>query len=185
MPLIAQPDYWTCEICGLAVGMVDNDTNDDDPGLPFGWLRIDVSELVENEDYTEWKGLVDTVVAQMVGAAQSALTVGPDGVPQSLTANDMGSIRKLAELQYPATIAQFVVEEQSFCLCAEHRASLSRLDIEDYGKEGATPTPVEALQEAAAATVASVAPLAAAAVAPAPVAVEPVAAPPAPPKDTP
>jgi hypothetical protein len=140
--------YFTCGVCGLQVGTVENDIEDaeQDTEMPPGWIEVTARRVVKNPDFVEPKTLdqhIDELVAE-IAASQGA---PPEGV------DPRAAVRPHAELQFAieqqSVEPKFIVEEVQFHVSPDYTTTLTALDEEAFGEMGWELPKAEAKSEVA------------------------------------
>jgi hypothetical protein len=128
MPLVEPAAHWECEMCGLAVGWVENDLpeGEEEVGLPSGWVRIDCRMIGQNPEIVSYRAGFDDATMKM------ATSFAGDG---EVTKEHIDTARQLVEASQPfgAPPQHYVEIDVSFCLCHECKPYLANIEIKDFG----------------------------------------------------
>lgn len=138
MPRIA---YHTCDLCGLSAAWVNHDQSPDDEqtGLPLGWLRISVDGPAANPEYQEAMSRRMQNMAAEENKIQ--LLVQANGqapadqrLPPAALAQTIEDMRRQADEgnpvdEYPITVLQRGPEgaDAALCLCPDCALKLAAL----------------------------------------------------------
>lgn len=153
MPLVEQPDYWICDLCGQRCGMVDNDVDerDTDPRVPgplgssMGWVRIDLTWMEPNPDLAEWEAHIDMLAQQLLDAQLGGMEVDPAEREAALAAARSTVALEKRDSRPPS----LEVVGSSHTLCQDCRGELTRLDIRVLPEQIAADEAAERAAEAA------------------------------------
>ena len=133
--------YFTCGVCGLSTGTVENDVEDgdEDTQMPPGWTEITARRVSDNPEWTKPK-TVDELLESLVSEVLKAQGEPPDGVdPRTMLRQQAEMQAAIAEQTNPA---QYIVEEVQFHVSPEHLGALVELDTEAFDEMGwEAPTP--------------------------------------------
>lgn len=127
--------YFTCGVCGLQTGTVENDIDDadQDTDMPPGWIEVTAKRVIKNPEFVEPKTL-DEHVDELVKEIQSSQGAPPEGV------DPRAAVRPHAELQFAIeqqnVEAKFIVEEVQFHVSPDYTTTLTALDEEAFGEMG-------------------------------------------------
>jgi hypothetical protein len=120
--------YFSCGVCGLSTGTVENDVAEDeiDTQMPPDWLEVTVRRVVVNPDWKKPR-TVEEIVEGLVSQIGSA---PPDGVDPKIL------FRSQAEMQVAVdettNPSQHMVEEVQFHISPQHLEKLTELDTEAF-----------------------------------------------------
>ena len=119
--------YFTCGVCGLSTGTVDNDLlEEEDTDLPANWCEVVVRRVVANPDFVPLSN-VDKVLAQLL----SEIQVTPDDLESAKAALRPQAQMKVA-LEEAQMAPEVMIEEAQLHLCPEHTPNLFGLDSEAF-----------------------------------------------------
>ena len=127
--------YFTCGVCGLQVGTVENDVPDEDldTEMPLGWIEVTARRVSKNPDYKKPKTL-DEHIDQIVGEVQKSQGEVPDGVDPRAAVRPHAELQMAIEAQ--SLMSEFVVEEVQFHVSPEYTSSLTSLDTDAFEEFG-------------------------------------------------
>ncbi len=137
--------YFTCGVCGLQVGTVENDIDEteDDTEMPPGWVEVTARRVVKNPDYKKPKGLEEHI-DQIVSEIQSTQGEAPEGVDARAAVRPHAELQMAIEAQ--SAVPEYMVEEVQFHISPDYVTSLTSLDtdaFEEFGWELPTETKKE------------------------------------------
>lgn len=126
--------YFTCGVCGLSSGTVENDVAEDeiDTQMPPDWLEVTARRVVLNPDWKKPR-TVDEIVEGLVSQIGSE---PPEGVDPKIL------LRSQAEMQVAVDETtnppQHMVEEVQFHISPDQIGKLLELDTEAFEEMGWT-----------------------------------------------
>ena len=126
--------YFTCGVCGLSSGTVENDVAEDeiDTQMPPDWLEVTARRVVLNPDWKKPR-TVDEIVEGLVSQIGSE---PPEGVDPKIL------LRSQAEMQVAVdettNPSQHMVEEVQFHISPDQIGKLLELDTEAFEEMGWT-----------------------------------------------
>jgi hypothetical protein len=127
--------YFTCGVCGLQVGTVDNDVDEteEDTEMPPGWIEVTARRVVKNPEFKKPRSL-DEHIDEIVGEISKTQGSAPEGV------DPRAAVRPHAELQMAiesqSALSEYIVEEVQFHVSPDYTTSLTALDTDAFEEFG-------------------------------------------------
>lgn len=123
-------DLFSCVECGISTGP-SQDVEDDEEGIPYpplGWVRLTLSQVVDNPEYLDAKAAREEQVAVQIAALISQAN-------GKVSKEEREVITTVVNGQIPeADLEPFITSRVIVALCSEHSKALLDLGIEEEGE---------------------------------------------------
>ena len=122
-------DLFSCVECGISTGP-SQDVEDDEEGIPYpplGWVRLTLSQVIDNPEYLDAKAAREEQLSVQVAALISQAG--------KVTKEEREQIQSVVDGQIPEVdLEPFITSRVTVALCSEHSKALLDLGIEEEGE---------------------------------------------------